>query len=156
MNDVNGTPFYIAPEILEGTYDKQVDMWSLGVILYILLCGVPPFSGKTHKHILRRVKKGEYRLDRKQFESCSPEVLDLIKHLLIKDPIERWTARNAYESAWIKREIKKEHENLKIDMTVLNELESFMKAQTLKKVILMRFASQIPENEITNLRKIFS
>lgn len=78
MNDVNGTPFYIAPEILEGTYDKQVDMWSLGVILYILLCGVPPFSGKTHKHILRRVKRAEYKMDRKQFESCSPEVLDLI------------------------------------------------------------------------------
>ena len=72
MENVNGSPFYIAPEILTGKYDKQVDMWSLGVILYILLCGVPPFAGKTHKVILRRVKRGEYSLDRKEFKNCSP------------------------------------------------------------------------------------
>jgi len=53
-------------------------MWSLGVILYILLCGVPPFTGKTHKHILRKVKKGVYEMDRPQFKKCSPEVLNLI------------------------------------------------------------------------------
>ena len=53
-------------------------MWSLGVILYILLCGVPPFAGKTHKHILRRVKKGEYSMERAQFKKCSPDVLELI------------------------------------------------------------------------------
>ena len=64
MNDVNGTPFYIAPEILEGTYGIEVDMWSLGVILYILLCGVPPFGGKSHKHILKKVKKGKYNMER--------------------------------------------------------------------------------------------
>ena len=65
LNDVHGTPFYIAPEILEGSYDKLCDLWSLGVILYILICGVPPFAGKTHKHILRRVRRGEYKLDKK-------------------------------------------------------------------------------------------
>jgi calcium-dependent protein kinase len=64
MNDVNGTPFYIAPEILQGNYNIQVDMWSVGVILYVLLCGVPPFNGKTHKHILRNVKRAEYSMER--------------------------------------------------------------------------------------------
>jgi len=86
LSEVMGTPFYIAPEILEGSYDKQCDIWSLGVILYILICGVPPFGGKTHKHILRRVKRAEYKLEKKQFKVCSPELIDLIKHLLIKDP----------------------------------------------------------------------
>ena len=62
MSDVNGTPFYIAPEILKGTYGIEVDMWSLGVILYILLCGIPPFGGRSHKTILRKVRDGDYDL----------------------------------------------------------------------------------------------
>jgi calcium-dependent protein kinase len=64
MNDINGSPYYVAPEILEGNYTKQVDMWSLGVILYLLLCGEPPFQGKSHKHIIRSVKRGEYDMER--------------------------------------------------------------------------------------------
>ena len=96
MANVNGSPFYIAPEILMGKYDKRVDMWSLGVILYILLCGVPPFAGKTHKVILRRVKRAEYSLDRKEFKRCSPQVLDLIEKLLVKDPCKRLNASEAF------------------------------------------------------------
>lgn len=108
MNDVNGTPFYIAPEILEGTYGIEVDMWSLGVILYILLCGVPPFGGKSHKHILKKVKKGKYNMEREQFSVCSPEVLDLIQKLIVKDPKIRLTAKQAYEHPWVQRQLKKE------------------------------------------------
>jgi len=67
-------------------------MWSLGVILYILLSGVPPFAGKTHKHILKKVKQGKYSMDRKQFANCSAEVKDLIKKLLVLDPKKRLTA----------------------------------------------------------------
>jgi calcium-dependent protein kinase len=55
-----GTPYYIAPEVIEGNYDVSCDMWSAGVILYIILCGYPPFYGNNDNEILENVKKGIY------------------------------------------------------------------------------------------------
>lgn len=92
LTQPNGTPFYIAPEIIDGKYGFEVDNWSLGVILYIILCGSPPFPGKSPKDILIAIKKGVYTLSHKPFLNCSIEVKDLITKLLVKDPKKRYTA----------------------------------------------------------------
>mmetsp|Transcript_19779 Transcript_19779/g.16950 ORF Transcript_19779/g.16950 Transcript_19779/m.16950 type:complete len:94 (-) Transcript_19779:774-1055(-) len=92
MNDPNGTPFYIAPEILDGEYTVAVDNWSLGVLLYIMLSGSPPFFGKENKEILRAVKKAVYTLSLKPFQKCSIEVKDLISKLLVKNVEKRYTS----------------------------------------------------------------
>lgn len=67
MELVLGTAYYIAPEVLTGKYDEKCDIWSIGVILYILLSGEPPFPGDTDQEIINRVKKGKYSFNSKIF-----------------------------------------------------------------------------------------
>jgi calcium-dependent protein kinase len=67
MSQPNGTPYYIAPEVLRGKYTEACDNWSLGVLIYILICGRPPFGGKTNTEILTNVAKGKFHFKHEQF-----------------------------------------------------------------------------------------
>lgn len=95
-----GTPFYIAPEVLTGNYDEKCDVWSMGVILYILLCGYPPFYGDTNKEILEQVKKGKLDFSGPEWESKSDEVFDLINKM-ISAPETRLSAGEVLSHPWM-------------------------------------------------------
>lgn len=92
MDQKYGTPYYIAPEVLNNNYDEKCDLWSIGVILYILLCGYPPFNGANDDQIIKRVKQGKYRTDDEEWANISPEAIDLVNRLLTYNPNERITA----------------------------------------------------------------
>jgi calcium-dependent protein kinase len=91
--DIAGTPFYIAPEIINlKPYDTKADIWSIGVILYVLLCGYTPFQGKDIEEIFNSIRKGEVHFDYEEFESVSEEAKDLVKKMLQVDTEKRLTA----------------------------------------------------------------
>ena len=98
-------PYYISPEVLTGNYDLTCDMWSAGCILYILLCGYPPFYGDDDQEILRMVKKGEFDFDGEEWDDVSNDAKDLIKKLITK-PERRLTAEEALQHHWIKTQAK--------------------------------------------------
>ena len=103
-----GTPQYLAPEVLisrvrgDGSYGFEVDMWSLGVILYILLCGCPPFSTeRTDKSLVRQVCDGDYSFPKSKWANISDSAIDLVTKLMTVDKNNRLTAEEALKHPWL-------------------------------------------------------
>lgn len=92
MNQIFGTAYYIAPEVLKGEYNEKCDLWSIGVILYILLSGKPPFDGNDDKEIVNSVRIGTYSMSGPEWKSITVEAKDLIKKMLTYDITGRITA----------------------------------------------------------------
>ena len=97
-----GTPGYVAPEILLGLpYGKAVDMWSVGVVTYILLGGYPPFHDEKQSKLFKKIKKGEYEFHPEFWSAVSEEAKDLIRKLLTLNPTDRLTADQALQHSWV-------------------------------------------------------
>jgi calcium/calmodulin-dependent protein kinase I len=97
-----------APEVILGQpYGKAVDMWSLGIILFTLLCGYTPFSDPNQRVLFRKIKKGEYEFQEQDWGDISAEAKDLVTKLLNTDPATRYTADDALKHIWVS-EVKKE------------------------------------------------
>ncbi|KAL8003218.1 putative protein kinase [Plasmopara halstedii] len=97
-----GTPGYVAPEVVQGEpYGAEVDCWSLGVILFILLCGYPPFPGANHATVLDKVVKAEYKFEAPYWDDVSDEAKDLVTELLAIDRTKRLTASGILAHPWM-------------------------------------------------------
>jgi calcium-dependent protein kinase len=90
---VLGTPFYIAPEVLDKSYSNKCDIWSVGVITYILLCGQPPFYGENNDEIIKKVRIGKFSFDKSPvWSQVSDNAKDFIMKLMTYDQHERFSA----------------------------------------------------------------
>ncbi|TMW60911.1 hypothetical protein Poli38472_000953 [Pythium oligandrum] len=97
-----GTPGYVAPEILEGaSYGKPVDIWSIGVITYILLAGYPPFHDDSQPILFRKIRKGKYQFDSPYWDNVSTDAKEFIGRMLVVNPAERATAAELMQHRWI-------------------------------------------------------
>ncbi|EEF51085.1 calcium-dependent protein kinase, putative [Ricinus communis] len=96
-----GSPFYIAPEVLIGGYNQAADLWSAGVILYILLSGMPPFWGKTKSRIFDAVRAADLRFPRDPWDQISASAKDLITGMLCVDSSKRLTAAQVLAHSWM-------------------------------------------------------
>lgn len=121
LKDKFGTPYYIAPEVLSRKYDEKCDIWSCGVILYILLCGYPPFNASTDVEIMNVVKKGQYAFDDAEWRNISKDAKLLINKMLTYDPKKRISAAEALKDPWI---VSNSHNN-PISSNVLKNFSAF-------------------------------
>ena len=99
-----GSAYYIAPEVLSRNYTELCDLWSCGVIMYILLTGRPPFNGNSEEEIMKKIKEGIYDLKKYPWGVISEEAKDLLKGLLQVNTKKRLTAKAALEHKWFKIE----------------------------------------------------
>lgn len=97
-----GTPGYVAPEILRGDiYGPEVDIWSMGVICYVLLVGYPPFYDEDQKKLFKKIKEAKYYFHEDYWSGISPNAVDLIRCMLCLDQSKRWTAKMLLQHPWI-------------------------------------------------------
>lgn len=118
-----GSPFYIAPEVLAGGYNQAADVWSAGVILYILLSGMPPFGGKTKSKIFDAVRAAELRFLPDVWDHISVSARELITGMLCVDPSKRLTAAQVLAHPWVENCRQESQEAYKHDNLACNELE---------------------------------
>eukprot|EP01041_Mallomonas_annulata_P009785 gene9785-20351_t len=118
-----GTPNYVAPEILMNeNYGKAVDMWSIGVITYVLLGGYPPFDDDNESKLFKKIKRAEYEFHPDFWRGVSKEAKDLIKKLLVVTPSHRLTAEQAMQHPWLSANAKElEKHNLESNLATLKK-----------------------------------
>ena len=151
----SGTAYYIAPEVLDKKYNEECDIWSCGVILYIMLNGTPPFNGETDDKILEAIRKGKYAYKGLIWKGISKEAKDLIDKMLTYNPKDRISAKEACNHPWIKN--KKYNElDPKVSSEILSDLKNFHTKQKLQQAALMYIVTQlISDEEKEKLRKTF-
>jgi calcium-dependent protein kinase len=123
MKKTYGTPYYIAPEVIEHSYDEKCDVWSCGVILYIMLSGSPPFNGINDDNVIKAVQKGHFSFDMIEFEQVSDSAKNLIQKMLTSNPNQRISISEAINDEWFNTVISKKE--ILLDPNVLSNLKKF-------------------------------
>lgn len=153
FTDIVGSAYYVAPEVLKRKSGPESDVWSIGVITYILLCGRRPFWDKTEDGIFKEVLKNKPDFKRKPWPNISASAKDLIKKLLVKDPRARFTAAQALSHPWVREDGNASE--IPLDISVLSNMRKFVKYSRLKQFALRALASTLNEDEISDLKDQF-
>lgn len=151
--DIVGSAYYVAPEVLMRSYGKEIDVWSAGIILYILLSGVPPFWGETEKKIFDSILKDDIDFESDPWPSISNGAKDLIRKMLMRDPKNRITAAQVLEDPWIR--VGGEASDKPIGNAVLSRMKQFRAMNKLKQMALKVIAENLSEEEIKGLKQTF-
>ncbi|KAJ0024198.1 hypothetical protein Pint_09317 [Pistacia integerrima] len=152
--DIVGSAYYVAPEVLRRNYGKEIDVWSAGVILYILLSGVPPFWGETEKGIFEAVLEGNVDLQSSPWPSISSSAKDLVRKMLTRDPKKRITAADTLAHPWL--QVGAETSDKPIDSAVLTRMKQFRAMNKMKKLALKIIAENLSTEEIKGLKEMFN
>ena len=151
-----GTAYYVPPEILTGKYNEKCDIWSAGVILYILLSGEPPFNASNDNLIYAKIKKIEFSFPDHKWKHISNEAKDLLSKMIVKED-NRLSASQVLQHPWFNllNDEKITLQNLNLNFGKENFFREYNESNQLKKIMLLYIASKLEENEILDLKTLF-
>lgn len=153
FNEIVGSPYYMAPEVLRRNYGQEIDIWSTGVILYILLCGVPPFWAETEEGIAQAIIRGNLDFTRDPWPKVSDEAKHLVKRMLDPNPHTRITVQEVLDHTWI---VHREHgRNVSLGDQVRMRIKQFSLLNRFKKKVLRVVADNLPDEQIDSMRQMF-
>ena len=151
-----GTPYYIAPEVLRKSYNQKCDIWSCGVILYILLTGTPPFNGNDENDIMKNVLKGKFSMEGDEWMKISKEAKDLTEKLLTYDIDKRISAEEAWKHPWIAKFAKMNPGEKSAHIIPISNIKFFTSRKKFQQATIAFLVHQASTSEMMkDLRKIF-
>ncbi|KAL0736587.1 hypothetical protein Bca4012_012797 [Brassica carinata] len=154
FTDVVGSPYYVAPEVLRKQYGPEADVWSAGVIVYILLSGVPPFWAESEQGIFEQVLHGDLDFSSDPWPSISESAKDLVRKMLVRDPKKRLTAHQVLCHPWV--QVDGVAPDKPLDSAVLSRMKQFSAMNKFKKMALRVIAESLSEEEIAGLKEMFN
>lgn len=154
MKSLAGTPYYLAPEILKGSYTKTCDIWSLGVFLYFILSGTHPFKGFELDEIFHKITAGKLKFEGAEWEGKSDLSKDLITKMLVVDPRKRITIKKAMLHEWFHQ---KKSENAKpVPFHIFHALKHYKAQNKLWQEALRVIVKSLNSEQISELKKWFT
>ncbi|PPS05844.1 hypothetical protein GOBAR_AA14801 [Gossypium barbadense] len=153
FSDIVGSPYYMAPEVLRRNYGKEVDIWSAGVILYIMLCGVPPFWADTEEGIAQAIIRGKIDFGRDPWPKVSTEAQDIVKRMLDPNPQCRMAVHQVLEHPWIQN--LENGRNVDLGENVCTRIKQFSLMNKFKKEVLRVVADNLPNEQIDSITEMF-
>ncbi|XRB21280.1 calcium-dependent protein kinase [Pseudoscourfieldia marina] len=154
FHDVVGSAYYVAPEVLKRRYGPEADVWSIGVIMYILLSGTPPFWAQTEAGIFNEILKGKKpNMTAPPWNKISQSAKKVLCQLLEHDPRQRLTAAQALTTPWVRED--GDAPTVPLDHTILSSIRDFATYGKLKQAVLEQIASTFDDSEIRDLRDQF-
>ncbi|KZV47517.1 CDPK-related kinase 5 [Dorcoceras hygrometricum] len=151
LNDIVGSAYYVAPEVLHRAYSTEADVWSIGVIGYILLCGSRPFWARTESGIFRAVVKAEPSYEEPPWPTLSSEAKNFVKRMLNKDPRRRMSAAQALCHPWIRDAGGK----TPLDILILKLMKAYLRSSPFRKAALRALSKTLTADELFYLKEQF-
>ena len=153
MHTILGTPYYVAPEVLKGEYDEKCDIWSIGAMTYLMLCGDPPFTGSSNNEIFKKIVKNELKFNPYKWKNISSAAKDFVKMCLNKNPSERPSASKAVEHKWFSTVLKETHSEKNLPKSILINIKNFNIVDKFKQMIIKYLINTMNGGEEINIYK---
>eukprot|EP00347_Sterkiella_histriomuscorum_P013565 403364229 len=152
MNSQTGTPYYMAPEVIDGQYDESCDMWAIGVIAYSLLAAYPPFNADSHAQLFRKIKVCDYEFHKETWSDISDDAKKFISQCLQQKSSYRLKPQEGLKHPWIVKNTMNEG----LDLQIFETLKKAKKFNKFQQHILEIMVSLLASKDISYIKNAFN